>query len=157
MTRKLNEKSLKLTPMGTVLSAPIFGTGPILGLRYAELCVNHVSGIITVREMEGGTNMQYTVFLRNGKDGRYIAQVPSWPECASEGQTRKEALENVRKTLKEMLKGVVEITQVKVDVPKTGKTKSDPWLEFRGMFADDPDFDDFMLEIKAYRKELNSE
>lgn len=101
--------------------------------------------------------MRYTVFLQNNKGGGYIAQVPSLPACVSKGRTREEALENVRKTLKEMLKGVVEITQVKVDVPKTGKTKSDPWLEFRGMFADDPDFDDFMLEIKDYRKELNSE
>lgn len=31
----------------------------------------------------------------------------------------------------------------------------DPWLEIRGMFADDPHFDDFVKEIETYRKELN--
>ncbi|MBM3240370.1 type II toxin-antitoxin system HicB family antitoxin [Candidatus Poribacteria bacterium] len=101
--------------------------------------------------------MRYTVFLQDNKDSGYIAQVPSWPGCVGEGRTREEALENIRKALKEMLKNVIEITQVEVDIPKTGKTKSDPWLEFRGMFADDPDFDDFLLEIEAYRKELNNE
>jgi len=101
--------------------------------------------------------MHYTVFLRNGQNGRYIAQVPFWPECASEGRTREEALENVKKTLKEMLKNVVEITQVEVDAPKMRPPKSDPWLEFRGMFADDPDFNDLLMEIETYRKELNNE
>jgi len=33
--------------------------------------------------------------------------------------------------------------------------KPDPWLEIRGMFADDQDFDDFVKEIEAYRKEQN--
>ncbi len=33
--------------------------------------------------------------------------------------------------------------------------KPDPWLEIRGMFADDPHFDDFVKEIEAYRKEVD--
>ena len=33
--------------------------------------------------------------------------------------------------------------------------KKDRWLEIRGIFADDPDFDSVMKEIEAYRKELN--
>ena len=101
--------------------------------------------------------MQYTVFLQNSGGGGYIAQVPSLPSCVGEGRTREEALENIRKSLKEMLENVVEITQVEVDVPEMRHPKLDTWMEFRGMFADDPDFDDFLLEIEAYRKELDSE
>ena len=41
-----------------------------------------------------------------------------------------------------------------VEVEDEG-TESDPWLEIRGMFADDPHFDDFVKEIAAYRKELD--
>ena len=57
--------------------------------------------------------MQYTVFLQNSEDGGYIAQVPFWPGCVGEGRTREEALENIRKSIEEVvLKSVVEITQV---------------------------------------------
>ena len=35
--------------------------------------------------------------------------------------------------------------------------KSDPWIEFEGAFADDPDFDDFLKEIEVYRKKLDEE
>lgn len=109
--------------------------------------------------------MLYTVFLQNSEDSTYLASTSSWPTCIGKGRSREEALENIRKKLKEMLKNVVEITQVKIDVPKIHHSKSwmpicsvsDPWLEFRGMFADDPDFDDFLSEIEAYREELDNE
>lgn len=99
--------------------------------------------------------MQYTVFLQNKKDGGYLAWVPALPACRSEGDTREEALENIRNSLKETLTNLVEITQVEVDIPQMSRKESDPWLEFRGMFADDPDFDAFLQEIKAYRQELD--
>jgi len=37
------------------------------------------------------------------------------------------------------------------------KTETNPWLKIRGVFADDPNFDEFIEEIKARRKELDNE
>ena len=33
--------------------------------------------------------------------------------------------------------------------------EEDPWIKYAGMFTDDPDFEDVMKEIEAYRKELD--
>ncbi|NJO94130.1 MAG: hypothetical protein HC820_06820 [Hydrococcus sp. RM1_1_31] len=33
----------------------------------------------------------------------------------------------------------------------------DPWVEFAGMFEDDPLFDEFVEDMAAYRRELNAE
>jgi predicted RNase H-like HicB family nuclease len=100
--------------------------------------------------------MRYSVFLQNSKKEKgYLAWVPALPMCVSEGHTREEALEKVQNRVKEILTDIVEITQVEVDIPQMSHKESDPWLEFRGMFADDPDFEDVLKEIEAYRQELD--
>ena len=40
--------------------------------------------------------MRYTVILQKEKDGGYVATVPSLPGCVSQGDTREEALSNIR-------------------------------------------------------------
>lgn len=44
------------------------------------------------------------VVLHKGEDGYWVAEVPSLPGCISQGQTRTEAIENV----KEAIEGWVE-------------------------------------------------
>jgi len=39
--------------------------------------------------------MRYTVILQRESDGGYVAIVPSLPGCASQGDTREEALKNI--------------------------------------------------------------
>ena len=34
---------------------------------------------------------------------------------------------------------------------------SDPWVEFAGIFEEDPLFDEFVEDMAAYRRELDSE
>ena len=40
--------------------------------------------------------MQFPVVLTVDEDGKYTAEVPIIPGCISAGDTRKEALENIR-------------------------------------------------------------
>jgi predicted RNase H-like HicB family nuclease len=40
--------------------------------------------------------MRYTVVLEQEPDGGYVAVVPALPGCVSQGDTRKEALSNIR-------------------------------------------------------------
>jgi predicted RNase H-like HicB family nuclease len=40
--------------------------------------------------------MRYTVILQRESDGGYVATVPSLPGCVSQGDTREEALANIR-------------------------------------------------------------
>ena len=51
--------------------------------------------------------MKYRVLIVQDEDGVFVAEVPSLPGCISQGQTRKEALENV----KEAIAGYLESLQ----------------------------------------------
>lgn len=43
--------------------------------------------------------MKYRVLIEQDEDGVYVAEVPSLPGCISQGQTREEAVENVREAI----------------------------------------------------------
>jgi predicted RNase H-like HicB family nuclease len=43
--------------------------------------------------------MKYRVLIEQDEDGMYVTEVPSLPGCISQGQTRKEAVENVREAI----------------------------------------------------------
>ena len=43
--------------------------------------------------------MRYTVLLEQEEDGGYVAGVPSLPGCVSQGDSRTEALANIREAI----------------------------------------------------------
>ena len=43
--------------------------------------------------------MHYTVVLEQEADGGYVATVPALPGCVSQGDTRAEALANIREAI----------------------------------------------------------
>jgi len=43
--------------------------------------------------------MKYRVLIEQDEDGVFIAEVPSLPGCISQGETRAEALENVKEAI----------------------------------------------------------
>jgi predicted RNase H-like HicB family nuclease len=44
--------------------------------------------------------MRYTVVLEQEEDGGYVVSVPALPGCISQGDTRAEALNNIREAMK---------------------------------------------------------
>lgn len=47
--------------------------------------------------------------------------------------------------------------QVRENVKPASTASDDPWVKYAGMFKDDPDFDDFLAEMEAYRREIDAE
>ena len=43
--------------------------------------------------------MRYRVLIEQDEDGVFVAEVPALPGCISEGQTRAEAVENVKEAI----------------------------------------------------------
>jgi predicted RNase H-like HicB family nuclease len=43
--------------------------------------------------------VKYRVLVEQDEDGVFVAEVPSLPGCVSQGETRAEALENVREAI----------------------------------------------------------
>ena len=47
--------------------------------------------------------------------------------------------------------------QVRENVKPPSNPSDDPWVKYAGMFKDDPDFDDLLAEMEAYRREIDAE
>ena len=43
--------------------------------------------------------MKYRVLIEQDEDGVYVAEVPSLPGCISQGETREQALENIKEAI----------------------------------------------------------
>jgi len=43
--------------------------------------------------------MKFRVHVEQDEDGIFVAEVPALPGCLSDGQTREEALQNVREAI----------------------------------------------------------
>jgi predicted RNase H-like HicB family nuclease len=43
--------------------------------------------------------VKYRVLIEQDEDGVYVAEVPALPGCISQGQTRVEAVENIREAI----------------------------------------------------------
>lgn len=55
--------------------------------------------------------MKLRVVLERSKDGGFTALVPSLPGCISEGDTRKQALANIRDAIRLYLESVDDLAQ----------------------------------------------
>ena len=58
----------------------------------------------------GDENMKIKVYLEPSEEGGYTAIVPSLPGCISEGDTREEALKNIKEAIQLYLEPVEDDT-----------------------------------------------
>jgi predicted RNase H-like HicB family nuclease len=93
--------------------------------------------------------MTYDVLLTR-KEDKYIARVRQWPAIMVEGDSEEEVLRKARADLQSLLVGG-RIIQLELEA----QPEAHPWQRFAGMFADDPDWEDFQESIQAYREELD--
>lgn len=52
--------------------------------------------------------MKYTVILEKGQESGYVAYAPALRECVSQGQTREEALANLKEAMQLYIETLVE-------------------------------------------------
>ena len=50
--------------------------------------------------------MRYRVYIEQDEDGVFVAEVPSLPGCISQGDTRVEALANVKEAIEAYLESL---------------------------------------------------
>ncbi len=96
--------------------------------------------------------MTYNAIVEDTGPGGYTASILGWPGCTVEGATKDEALARLRQAIANRLSRV-EIVPIEVDVPQNGH----PLAKFAGMFKDDELFDQFLLDMADYRREVDAE
>src|ERR1700723_2972197 len=70
---------------------------------------------------------------------------------SAEGATREEAIANLRKQVEDRLQQGAELVSLHVGQP------SHPWLEFAGMFKDDPWIEDWKQSVAEYRQKVEDD
>jgi predicted RNase H-like HicB family nuclease len=93
----------------------------------------------------------YAILIETPKSGGYRATALGLPNCRAKGETRELALQNIRQLLTIRL-NQSEIVTVKIDSPHL----EHPWIQFAGMFQTDPQFEDMLTDIQAYRQEIEA-
>ncbi len=48
------------------------------------------------------------VIVYHGEDGFFVAECPSLPGCISQGETREEAVENIKEAIALYIEGLIE-------------------------------------------------
>ncbi len=90
--------------------------------------------------------------VKQPNDG-YVAIALGWPDCVGEGETREDAVVQVRAAIADRLaRG--EILSIHIEEADT-TTSPDPWERMAGRFADDPHWDEFQEELRRIREEAN--
>jgi predicted RNase H-like HicB family nuclease len=96
--------------------------------------------------------LTYSVLIEEEKEKGYKTTLWGLPDCTAFGTTREEALTNLRQLLTARL-GKAEIVSLEIENPNF----EHPWMKFAGIFKDDPEFDEVLADIEAYRRERDAE
>ena len=95
--------------------------------------------------------MQIPVLVERVKGNGYRARGKEPFVVSARGATRKEALAKLRAKIQARLKKGTEVVALEIG------PEPHPWMEFAGMFKDDPLFDDWQKAIAEYRQQVEDD
>lgn len=92
------------------------------------------------------TNLKVTVLVETLTNGQFAASIFEFPNFRVEAKTREEAIAQLQATF---LERVSHIEAISWNVPLDAASPT--WMQFAGVFQDDPDFQEIMDKIRAER------
>ena len=95
--------------------------------------------------------MQIPVLLERVKGDGYRARGTEPFAVSAKGSTREEALAKLCAKIQTRLKKGMELVGLEIG-PQT-----DPWMEFAGMFKDDPWIDEWVQSMAEYRQQVEED
>jgi hypothetical protein len=95
--------------------------------------------------------MQIPVLLERIAGNGYRARGTEPFALSAKGSTREEALAKLRAKIQTRLKNGTEVVTLEIGPP------SHPWMEFAGMFKDDPWIDDWKQSVEEYRRQVDGD
>jgi predicted RNase H-like HicB family nuclease len=101
--------------------------------------------------IENLSQLTYPVLIEQ-EQGNYKAMVLGLPDCQTRGKTREAALVSLRQLLEARLENA-ELVSLDIERPQS----DNPWIKLAGKYKDDPQFDQMLDSIQAYRRELDQE
>jgi hypothetical protein len=99
-------------------------------------------------------DLKMTLLLEPLASGGFAASIIEFPGYRVEATTRESAIAQARQQVISFLK-TVELLPIEISATELTHTHSDednPWIEFAGVFKDDPDFAAIAAAIRAERE-----
>src|SRR5262249_39653157 len=95
--------------------------------------------------------MKIPVLLERIKGNGYRARGTEPFAVSAKGSTRKEALAKLQKKIEARLNKGTELVSLEIGPP------SHPWMQFAGMFKDDPHIEDWVKSMAEYRQQVEDD
>jgi len=95
--------------------------------------------------------VEHLVIVRSEAPDQFVAEAVGLPALRAEAATEEEAIDRVRSSLADWSKTA---KLVRVEVPVPGE--ENPWIRWAGRSADDPDFEEYLDEIKKFRAAMDA-
>ncbi len=95
--------------------------------------------------------MQIPVLVEQVKGNGYRARGTEPFAVSAKGATREEALAKLRAKIHTRLKNGTEVVGLELG------PQPDPWMEFAGMFKDDPRIEDWKRSVQDYRQQVEDD
>ena len=109
--------------------------------RASDMVIN-----LNIPQSQPSTHLKVTLLVETLTSGLVAASFFEFPNCRVEAQTREEAITLIKTAFLERLKHIEVISW---DVPIQANQPT--WMQFAGVFKDDPDFQEIMETIRAER------
>ena len=104
-----------------------------------------------VRKLDLRAHMQIPILVERVKGNGYRARGSEPFALSARGVTREEALARLQAKIQNRLKNGTEIVGLDVG------PQPHPWMEFAGMFRDDPWMDDWVQSMAEYRQQVEDD
>ncbi|MDF5721859.1 MAG: hypothetical protein PUP91_15535 [Rhizonema sp. PD37] len=101
------------------------------------------------------SNLKVNFLLETKEDGSTSASILELPQYRVEAATREQALIMLEEILTQRMNNV-EVIPIEIKLSSAEQTQR-PWMQFAGVFKDDPDFDTVQQYIQEYRQELDAD
>lgn len=101
---------------------------------------------LNVLQSQPTPHLKVTLLLETLASGKVAASIFEFPNCRVEAETRATAIAQLQAAFLEQLKHIEAISW---DVPVQASEPT--WMQFAGVFRDDPDFQEIMEAIRAER------
>jgi hypothetical protein len=95
--------------------------------------------------------MQIAVLVERVKGNGYRARGTEPFAISARGASREEALAKLRTKIQSRLKNGTELVTLELGA------KEPAWIEFAGMFKDDPGIDDWIQSMAEYRQQVQDD
>jgi predicted RNase H-like HicB family nuclease len=95
-------------------------------------------------------SFKMTMVLESLASGQFSASLLEFPTCRTKAETKELAISQIRQDAIDLMKRV-EFLPLEI-FPDAIDTPDDSWLQYAGMFENDPDFAEIAAAIRAERE-----